>query len=241
MAANSRREEQKPETIHSALVIDTNSTDGITQPAILHREIHLYPYLESNGLRLERLQGANASRDAVAAVVSRADIVFVTGVGHGAPGAFPQNPDAEDHIPIFETGRYNHEEVEGKIFHLLSFHTGSELGPDLIQHGCRAFFGYEREFSFLLNDESLFFDCDAEISRAFADGLTAGEVYQRVIAKYNRHIAELQQSGDDYTSAILQFNRDSLCAPAKDPKWGDPDAKLHTATILSDQDFPRKD
>ncbi|MGH9844837.1 MAG: hypothetical protein ACREEM_39475 [Blastocatellia bacterium] len=227
MAVNSRRKEQETETTISALVIDTDSSDGITKPAISHREIHLYPHLESSGLKLERLQGPDASRDAVAAIVSRADIVFVTGVGHGSPEAFPQNPDAEDHIPIFETGAYRREEVEGKIFHLLSCHTGSVLGPDLIRNGCRAFFGYEREFSFLLNDEHIFFDCDSEISRAFAEGLTAEEVYNRVIAKYDRHIIELQHSGDDYASAILQFNRDSLCAPAKDRKWGDPDAKLH--------------
>ena len=66
-----------------------------------------------------------------------------------------------------------------------------------------------------------FFDCDSEIDRAFADGLNAEEVYNRVIARYNQKISELEAGGHDEAAAALMYNRDHLCAPSVDLKWGD--------------------
>ena len=52
-----------------------------------------------------------------------------------------------------------------------------------------------------------FFDCDSEIDRAFADGLTAEEVYKRVIEHYNQKIRELENGGHYREAAALEHNK----------------------------------
>ena len=71
-----------------------------------------------------------------------------------------------------------------------------------------------------------FFEYDSEIDRAFADGLTAEEVYDRVIDYYNQKIDELKNGHHYNTAAALQSNRDHLCAPSVHPKWGDKKARI---------------
>ena len=75
-------------------------------------------------------------------------------------------------------------------------------------------------------DSSAFFPCDTEIDRAFADSLTAEEVYKRVVGHYNQKIRELENEGYYREAAALDHNRDCLCAPSIDPKWGNKKAKL---------------
>ena len=45
-------------------------------------------------------------------------------------------------------------------------------------------FGYDEDFVFVPADQDVFFECDSEIDRAFADGLSAAEVYDRVKALF---------------------------------------------------------
>ena len=71
-----------------------------------------------------------------------------------------------------------------------------------------------------------FFDCDSEIDRAFADGLTAEEVYDRVIDYYNQKIHELKDGGHYDAVVALEYNRDYLCAPSVNTKWGDKKARI---------------
>ena len=71
-----------------------------------------------------------------------------------------------------------------------------------------------------------FFDCDSEIDRAFADGLTAEEVYERVMAHYDQKIRDLENGGHDEAAAALTYNRDHFCAPSVDSKWGNKKARI---------------
>jgi hypothetical protein len=102
---------------------------------------------------------------------------------------------------VYSVGNYSPEEVQGKIVHLLSCETAGKLGPDLVSHGCRAFFVTTKIFrfnSFQMDIADIFFQCDSEIDRAFADGLTAADVYSRVVALFDKNIAALRAQGSDY-------------------------------------------
>ena len=95
-----------------------------------------------------------------------------------------------------------------------------------VNNGCLAYFGYNENFTVYMHISDAFFDCDSEIDRAFADGLTAEEVYKRVIAYYNQKISELKNGHHYEAAAGLQSNRDRLCAPSVNAKWGDKKAKI---------------
>jgi hypothetical protein len=74
--------------------------------------------------------------------------------------------------------------------------------------------------------DEIFFECYSEIDRAFADGLNARQVHERVNALFNKHITALRQQGSDYKAATLEFDRDHLRGPLSGPQWGDPLASL---------------
>jgi hypothetical protein len=152
---------------------------------------------------------------------------YVTGSGHGFHDCFIGNGGRL----VFLAGADASPRVRGRIVHLLACTTAVSLGPDLVGQGCRAFFGYDSRYSYrgAVGDDALldvFFGCDAEIDRAFADGLTAAGVYRRVRQKFTREITNLENQGHAYAAATLKRNRDSLCAPSLDRAWGEVRAKL---------------
>ena len=87
-------------------------------------------------------------------------------------------------------------------------------------------FWLRRKLTFLLDSADIFFECDSEIDRGFADGLNAKQVHERVNALFNKHINALRQLGSDYKAATLEFDRDHLRGPLSGPQWGDPLASL---------------
>ena len=203
------------------LVIDSNH-DEVTKLSYIYRDKHVYPYLESKGFELVRCQGQSARRIYVEQEACRDDVVYITGVGHGTYEEYTgENSDS-----IFAIGNYQREEPSNKIVHFFACQTAAKLGPDFVSHGCLAYFGYDEDFVFNKNVSDAFFECDSEIDRAFAEGLTAEAVYERVIERFNKKICELE-SGKHYNAAMaLAYNRDHLCAPSVDLKWGDKNAKL---------------
>ena len=206
-----------------AVVIGIDASfEPITQAARNYRQKNVYPYLESKGFTVQRLQGSMARRSYVAPEVRKPNVHYITGLGHGSYQSFT----GDFYDPIFSVGNYSSEESTGKIVHLLSCETARTLGPDFTLHGCRAYFGYDENFSFQPDIADLFFECDAEIDRAIADGLSAGEVIPRVRAVFDKHIAELRTQGSNYKAATLEFDRDHLRSPADGKQWGDSAAKL---------------
>ena len=203
------------------LAIDSNY-DAITEAAHAYRERHVYSYLESSGFGLVRCQGLLARRIYVAPEAGRDDIAYITGVGHGSYTTYT----GYYFEPIFEVGNYQQEEADSKVVHFLSCQTAAQLGPDFVRHGCRAYFGYDENFTFFLRFSDTFFECDSEIDRAFADGLTAEAVYERTVALYDRRIAELENAGRDYVASVLEYDRDHLRAPSVDARWGDRQARI---------------
>jgi hypothetical protein len=203
------------------LAIDSNY-ETVTRIGFDYRQQNVYPYFEARGFTITRCQGSLARRDYVAPEARKANVDYLTGIGHGGYDVYT----GDYYNPIFSVGNYSQEEAQGKIVHFVSCETARDLGTDFVLHGCRAYFGYDENFSFQADDANIFFECDSEIDRAFADGLTAAQVYQRVKALFDRRINEFRANGQVYKAATLEFNRDHLRAPFSGPQWGDPQARL---------------
>ena len=203
------------------LAIDS-SHDELTQASCVYRNRHVYPYLESKGFELVRCQAQLARRIHVEQETCQEDIVYITGAGHGTCTTYM----GENDEPIFDIGNYRPKESKGKIVHFSACQTADKLGPDFVNHGCRAYFGYNGNFITYIHVSDAFFSCDSEIDRAFADGLTAAKVHDRVIACYNQKISELKGGRHYRAAAALEHNRDHLCTPSVDAKWGNKEASL---------------
>ena len=205
----------------TALAIDANF-DLLTQLVYDYRQQHVYPYLAAKGVGVDRCQGVSARRAHVAPEAVKPNVTYVTGSGHGSADTF----FGDQWDPIFRVGAYAAQEAAGKIVHLLSCNTAHALAPDLVSRGCLACFSFDNPFTFPLESADLFLDCESEIDRAVADGCTAQQVYDRVVAKYNQNIAAMNAAGKPDLAAYLETHRDHLCAPSTKACFGDPGAKL---------------
>lgn len=150
-----------------------SSYEPVTAAGRKYRDRNVYPYLEKKRFAVRKFQGNLARRTYVAPALLEPGVEYITGVGHGLGDLY--TGDYGD--PIFHVGGYDRREVNPKIAHFLSCQTAAKLGPDFVRNGCRAYFGYDVNFAFTWKESEVFFACDSEIDRAFADGLTAGKVY----------------------------------------------------------------
>jgi hypothetical protein len=226
MSPRTRRNgaKQRSRTIELEIVavgIDSNY-EPVTHAAWAYRCRHVYPYLRKKGFKVTQLDGKLARRYLVAPEVAKPNVDYVTGVGHGLEALY--TGDQGEHI--FEVGAYAPAEARRKIVHFLSCQTARRLGQDFVTNGCRAYFGYDINFTFDFKSRDLFFACDSEIDQAFADGLTADQVYARVHRAYTVEIDRLKAAGKVYVAATLEANRDHLCAPSLANHWGDKTARI---------------
>lgn len=197
------------ENIMVVLALDSNS-DPLTRRAAAYRETNVYPHFTDFGHTVTRFAATPppSLRKLVKGEATKAGLKYMTGVGHGVENtAFTGNSNDE----IYGIGNYDPTEVQGKIVHFLSCGLGNTLGPDLVDNGCAAFFGYGENFTFPDEMADIFFECDSEIDRAFAEGETAQVVSDRVLNVFNRHINALRNANKNYAASLLRLNRDSLC------------------------------
>ena len=167
-------------------------------------------------------QGSLDRRVYVAPEATQPNVVFLTGVGHGVADTYT----GDMYDPILSVGAYDPAEVAGKVIHFLSCDTALTLGPDVVANGCRAFFGYDTVLIYPPEEEATVLECDSEIDRAFADGLTAQQVYQRVRDLFDKRIGERQGAGAWYAASALATIRDHLRAPSVGAQWGSPGATI---------------
>lgn len=206
------------------LAIDANF-DPVTKAPFNYREKNVYPYFEKKGFKVIRRQGASARRAEVAPEARKPNVVYLTGVGHG----FPDSYTGDNLDPIFSKGHFRREESEGKIVHFLSCETATGLGPHFVANGCRAYFGYSDEFTYPPILAEIFFECDSEIDRGFADGLTADQVFKKVLARFQKHIDRLKSTGDGgdlFNASVLEVDLRLLRAPSTGGEFGNKKAKL---------------
>jgi hypothetical protein len=196
-----------------------------TQALCDYRNRNVYPHFEKKGFVVDRCQGPLADRSHVSAKAQQSGVVYITGSGHGDASTFK----GYLYNPVFHSGDYSPVEVTGKIIHLQACHTARDLGRDLGANGCLAFFGYSDEFLWPPALPDFFFECDNEIDRAFADGLTAAKVYTRVTALFQKRAADLRALGKQTEAATLESDFDVLCCPSFPPPpndYGNEAAKL---------------
>jgi hypothetical protein len=196
--------------------------DEQTQLAYKYREENVYQLFQRLGMAVQVIAGAGDKRSSVASAAKKSNVDYLTGCGHGLFDTYAGYWD----IPIFEAGSYDSDEAKGKIVHFLSCRVARDLGPDFVHNGCLAFFSYREDFFFHPNDADIFFECDSQIDLAFAAGLTAGEVYTKTVAVFDKYIQQYRDNGQFCKAATLQFDRDYLCAPSKGPEWGSVHARL---------------
>jgi hypothetical protein len=212
------------QVVAAVVAIDSNF-EPVTEAPFKFREKNVYPYLAKKGFKLVRCQGPMARRNDVAPQARKQNVVYLTGVGHG----FEDRYTGESMTTIFAVGEYDPAESKNKIVHFFSCETASRLGPDFVAHGCRAFFGYSENFTYPPSLAETFFECDSEIDRAFADGLNAGQVYERTRALFQKQIDRLKATGDGgdlFSASILEVDLSLLRAPTLGPQFGDTEAKL---------------
>jgi len=204
------------------LSIDSASDEGLAK-ARDYRQANLFPVLQQSGYELVVRDDDSALRKYVKDDAIAPGLRFITGVGHGLYDTFyGENLDV-----IFSTGAYKPAEVQGKIVHLFSCRTARDLGRDMVQNGCTAYFGYDETFQFLDDEDALrFLECDTEIDLSLAHGLTAGETASRCRALFEYHVAALDQLGHEYQASMLRDNLSCLRSPASGPQWGAIDARL---------------
>lgn len=212
------------------------STDPTQSAACEWREKNVYPKLDQGGVLASNpkiLSGNQANGDALAEALGEANVLYITGVAHGATDAFPEGPAA----PVLSTTLYNPPNVAGKIIHLVSCNTGAFLGRTLADPGgggAAAFFGYTGNFTWPVDVVSditdIFFNCDAQIDFALAAGKTAGEAYNLAVQAYRLGEAQLLANYPDIgtqIAAILEKNLACLCGPQSDnDPYGRASAKL---------------
>jgi hypothetical protein len=205
-----------------AVGIDSN-WEPATLAAYQYREKHVYPHLASKGYTIDKCQGPLARRIYVAPKAQQTGVVYLTGVGHGSYTTYT----GHYYDPVFEVGNYSAAESSEKIVHFLSCETARDLGPDFVKNGCLAYFGYDEDFVFTVADQDTFFECDSEIDLAFADGLTADQVYDRAKKLFAQRAADFRAQGKQNEAATLELDFDRLrCPSSGGSAWGDTKAKL---------------
>jgi hypothetical protein len=206
----------------TAVGIDSN-WEPATLAAFQYREKHVYPHIASKGFSIDKCQGPMAKRIYAAPKAQQSGVAYLTGVGHGSYTTYT----GHYYDPVFQVGNCSVAEPQGKIVHFLSCETARDLGPDFVKNGCLAYFGYDDDFVFTLADQDLFFECDSEIDRAFADGMTAAEVYDRVKLLFAQRAADFRAQGKQNEAATLELDFDRLrCPSSGGSAWGDAKAKL---------------
>ena len=188
--------------------------DDVSKMVAEWRRQHLYPRIQGHSVKI--LKGNTANRAYLAKELIKKEITFFSGSGHGLFDEF----QGSDGTAALKLGGYNAAEVSGKIIHLLSCYTAFELGADLVLSGCIGFFGYDVPFSFFPHLIADFMAPDAELDTALADGKSAEEAHTLIINTYDQKIDQLESAGDLISAADMAVNRDHLCSPVKDSRWG---------------------
>jgi hypothetical protein len=149
---------------------------------------------------------------------------FILIVGHGSENAISGQNDGV----ILEVGKYNSRLVSGKVIKLMSCDTAILLGPDLIENGARAYFGYADDFVWIVDADlwarpwadkaaALAFMPVIDSLNALLDGKTCAEAFDIELDGYHKN---LELTDDELVRSCLEFNR------ANARLLGDPDARI---------------
>jgi hypothetical protein len=197
--------------------------DDVVRPGASFRASVLEPQFRDLGVSARFLRGPDARRNQVVRAVSQADVRLFTGVGHGAGDVFK----GQDNDPIYLAATVKKTRgIAGRIFHLCACSTAQRLGPALLEAGATAFFGYRKDV--LVGDPAIpFYQADAEIDIALAEGATCAEALEQAERAFEEAINLAQQKGDSLNEQYLTQAKEDLVGPSsREPEWGDLHARL---------------
>lgn len=198
------------------IVLDSDYDDD-TRAVAVHRRSSLYGKMKGPLTFLPKAFRAYLAPELMAG----AD--FLSGSGHGNEMEFIGN----DRNPLLETGGYNKQEAAGKIIHLLSCSTAYNLGQDLVNNGCKAFFGYDTLFFFDARYLDEFLGPDHAIDILISQGSTVAQAHHEAIRVYQETINKMMDKGvDSSIVGRMQTNLNHFCSAVTNPVWGSPEASL---------------
>lgn len=190
--------------------------DETSQLVANWRRKHVYARLKADGHQLKILEGNMANRIYLSKELLKEGVRFFSASGHGLYHEF-QGSDGTASLSI---GDYAAAEANGKIIHLLSCLTAFELGADLVQNGCTAFFGYDISFQFTKTRLDDFMAPDAELDFALSGGDTAKVAHEKMIKVYQQKIQQLITAGEYESASMMTANMNHVCSAVKDEQWG---------------------
>jgi len=195
----------------AVLGVEANGSDSATISAYEWRKVNVYDGIYAKaGFKVVLLSQATKAK-----VVSGLDgnaITHITGCGHGNVNVYTGYNQGYV-FTCSDTALL--AKLSGKHIHLLSCLTAQQLGPDMIKYGAKSYAGYYPSFYFTWKSTARFFDADAELDRAFAEGQTAPQGYKRSIDKFNA-IMEILKTEDPDAVQYIVIDRDGLrCFPSR--------------------------
>lgn len=100
------------------------------------------------------------------------------------------------------------------FFYTVSCLSANELGTELINNGCKSYFGYKTQFS-SWQGYICFSACANYGFFKFIEGNSTHTVYDLMIENYNKHIDDMYKD-DMFQAAILLENRNGLIRLGED-------------------------
>jgi hypothetical protein len=137
---------------------------------------------------------------------------------------------------LLKVGQYDDAEVKDKVIYAFSCQSADLLGPDVIKHGARAFFGWTDDYIWMFDGGMFLVPWDDKYARscmmpvvdginALLDGKSCGEAKQVQLESYEKYILALDKS-DEFAADLCRFNRDNFVM------YGDAEARLNPRPAL---------
>lgn len=135
---------------------------------------------------------------------------IIIGMGHGDVDSFT----GQNEVILLEVGKYDPQEIRGKVVKLLSCQTGVELGPDLVANGCVAYLGYTDDFLWVCDADRAMVPWSDPLAapslmpvidsiNALLSGKTVKKALDIELGGYRRN-AEMEE--DELIRSLLEFN-----------------------------------
>jgi hypothetical protein len=96
------------------------------------------------------------------------------------------------------------------LVYTFACHASNELGEALINHGCHAFIGYNKEAWCLISYENISKDCACFALECLKNGDSLGLAVRKMQDRYTFYIDVFEDLGDFIIGSYLRHNRDSL-------------------------------
>lgn len=169
----------------------------------------LIPYATERGWEVVDLEGDSVTPDGFLAALASSAPILIHGCSHGNATTFT----GQNAVPLL-VACLNDDLMSERFVYLLSCITGKELGPSMVDKGCRGYLGYTEEFTWCV-DESYaveedpyampFGDCSNAVARALLDGRSVVDAHAVGVDNFNAEIERWSTVDDPAAGAVVQW------------------------------------